>query len=86
MDKHYAFSVAYVNATLNYLFVYGGACSYCNRTLNVRCVKGIVGTSIKKGGVNMPIIPIKGAPRELIQALIDAGILVVTEEGLKCAE
>ena len=34
----------------------------------------------------MPIIPIERAPRELVQALIDAGILVVTEEGLKCAE
>ena len=53
---------------------------------NVRGVKGIVGTSLKKGGVYMPIIPIERAPRELVEALINAGILVVTEEGLKCAE
>lgn len=32
------------------------------------------------------IIPIKRAPRELTEALIKAGVLVVTEEGLKCAE
>lgn len=34
----------------------------------------------------MPIIPIERASKELIQALIDAGVLIVTEDGLKCAE
>ena len=33
-----------------------------------------------------PIIPIKRAPERLIQALIESGILVVTEDGLKVKE
>lgn len=33
-----------------------------------------------------PIIPIERASEELIKALINAGILEVTEDGLKCAE
>ena len=32
------------------------------------------------------IIPIERASESTINALIEAGILVVTEEGLKCAE
>lgn len=32
------------------------------------------------------IIPINRAPRELTEALIAAGVLIVTEDGLKCAE
>lgn len=33
-----------------------------------------------------PIIPIERAPESLVNALIDAGILIVTEDGLKCVE
>lgn len=33
-----------------------------------------------------PIIPIPRASEELINALIEAGILEVTENGLRCAE
>ncbi len=33
-----------------------------------------------------PIIPINRAPESWIRALIDAGILEVTEEGIKCKE
>ena len=33
-----------------------------------------------------PIIPIDRAPESWINALIDAGILIVTEDGIKCAE
>lgn len=33
-----------------------------------------------------PIIPIKRASKELTVALINAGILEVTEDGLKCKE
>ncbi len=33
-----------------------------------------------------PIIPIERASEELIVALINAGILEVTEDGLKCKE
>ena len=42
----------------------------------------------KEGGKAMkkPIIPIDRASENLIKALIDAGILEVTEDGLKCKE
>lgn len=33
-----------------------------------------------------PIIPIERAPEGLVCALIDAGILIVTEDGIKCKE
>ncbi len=33
-----------------------------------------------------PIIPIDRAPESWIHALIDAGILIVTEDGIKCCE
>lgn len=59
------------------------------RFLDVRCVRGIVGQALgrrKKMPEKVQIIPINRAPRELTEALIDAGILVVTEDGLKCAE
>lgn len=32
------------------------------------------------------IIPIERASESIINALIEAGVLVVTEDGLKCAE
>lgn len=33
-----------------------------------------------------PIIPIERASEKLIEFLIKAGILIVTEDGVKCAE
>lgn len=36
--------------------------------------------------MNIPIIPIKRASEETIKQLINAGVLIVTEEGIKCAE
>lgn len=33
-----------------------------------------------------PIIPIPRASEKLVEALIKAGILVVTADGMKCAE
>ena len=33
-----------------------------------------------------PIIPIPRASEKLVKSLIDAGILIVTENGVKCAE
>ena len=33
-----------------------------------------------------PIVPIERAPESLVDALIDAGVLLVTEDGLKCVE
>lgn len=36
--------------------------------------------------MKQPIIPIPRASEKLVEALIKAGILIVTEEGVKCAE
>ena len=36
--------------------------------------------------MKVPIIPIPRASEELIETLIEAGILVVTADGVKCAE
>lgn len=36
--------------------------------------------------MKQPIIPIPRASEELVEALIKAGILIVTENGVKCAE
>lgn len=36
--------------------------------------------------MKQPIIPIPHASEELIEALVKAGILIVTENGVKCAE
>lgn len=36
--------------------------------------------------MRIPMIPIKRAPESLILALIDAGILIVTEDGIKCKD
>ena len=33
-----------------------------------------------------PIIPIERASEKLIENLVKAGILIVTEDGVKCAE
>lgn len=36
--------------------------------------------------MKQPIIPIPRASEELVNALIKAGYLVITSDGLKCAE
>lgn len=36
--------------------------------------------------MGIPIIPIKRASESLIKALIAAGVLLVTEDGIKCRE
>lgn len=36
--------------------------------------------------MKQPIIPIPRASEELVEALIEAGILIVTADGVKCAE
>lgn len=36
--------------------------------------------------MKQPIIPIPRASEKLVKALIDAGILIVTNNGVKCAE
>lgn len=35
---------------------------------------------------NLEIVPIERASENTIKALIDMGVLVVTEDGVKCAE
>ena len=40
----------------------------------------------RRNTMKTPIIPIERASENLIKALIDAGILEVTEDGLKCKE
>lgn len=50
------------------------------RTLDDREDKG------RRNTMKTPIIPIERASENLIKALIDAGILEVTEDGLKCKE
>lgn len=36
--------------------------------------------------MNKPIIPIPRASEKLVKALIDAGVLIITDNGVKCAE
>ena len=40
----------------------------------------------RRNAMKTPIIPIERASENLIECLIKAGILIVTEDGLKCAE